>query len=260
MKKAPISAVIASRNEGNLLPDCLKSVLFCDEIIVYDLESSDDTVGIARQHGATLISHPVVPVVEEVRAKAIAECKYRWILFIDPDERISQSLAGILAGFADSHPENCGIAAAPWIFYFKRKRLKGTMWGVQRNKAILFNRDGVTFTPHVHFGSTLKKGFIECSVGDFETANITHYWSDSFGSLISKHRRYVSKEGASKYQNGDRYPGVYKHIRTSLTAFYSCFFYYRGYKDGLNGLFLSLFWAWYTFASLKSLLRYQNSQ
>jgi glycosyltransferase involved in cell wall biosynthesis len=259
LSKTPISAVVVSRNEGSLLSDCLASLAFCDEIIVYDLESTDNTATIAWQNRAKLIPHPVVPVVEEIRVEAAEICKHRWMLFLDPDERISPSLAEQLTAFIASPDLTCGVVTVPWIFYFKRKRLKGTMWGMKRFRSVLFNRDGITLTPDVHFGTRLNAGFVECSVGDFEGANVTHYWSDSLGTLIAKHRRYVKKEGSSKYNNGDRYPGAYRHFRTSLTAFYASYFYYKGYKDGPDGLFLSLLWSWYTFASLNSLRRYEKT-
>jgi len=258
MKKSPISAVVVSRNEGDLLADCLQSVSFCDEVIVYDLESTDNTREIATKAGATLISHKVVPVVEEIRVKAAPMCKHEWILFLDPDERISESLASQLDAFVETNSKTVGIVTAPWIFYFKRKRLKGTMWGSRRFRSVLFYRPGVTLFGDVHQGTKLNPGYTEHSVGDFETANITHYWSDSLRTLVSKHRRYVTKEGSARYHNGERYPGTFRHFRNSVIAFYSSYFYYKGYRDGFYGLVLSMFWSWYTFASLGSLRRYEK--
>jgi len=259
MSSIPISVVIASHNEGDLLIDCLKSVEFCDEIIVYDLESTDNTATIAVEHGATVIRHSLVPAVEEIRVKAVGLCKHPLIIFTDPDERITPGLAKEMIEFARAPLANCAFMAAPCIYYFKRKRLKGTMWGVGRFRPILFNRDGVIFNPNVHTGIKVKPGYSECSFGDPEQAYITHFWADSLTVLFSKHRRYLKGEGASKYSSGERYPGAFRHFRSAVAAFYSSYIFFRGYKDGLNGFFLSLLWSWYTFGSLSALHRYEKS-
>ncbi|MGZ9124621.1 MAG: glycosyltransferase, partial [Candidatus Binatia bacterium] len=39
-----LSAIVITHNEAANLPDCLASLSFCDEIVVVDHASSDDTV------------------------------------------------------------------------------------------------------------------------------------------------------------------------------------------------------------------------
>ena len=64
---ATISVCIVCRNEADKLGPCLKSVAWADEVIVLDLDSSDDSAEVAREHGARVIRHEPVPVVEAVR-------------------------------------------------------------------------------------------------------------------------------------------------------------------------------------------------
>ncbi|MGC8001264.1 glycosyltransferase, partial [Salmonella enterica] len=47
-----LSVVMIAKNEAELLPDCLQSVSWADEIIVLDSGSQDDTVAIAENLGA----------------------------------------------------------------------------------------------------------------------------------------------------------------------------------------------------------------
>ncbi len=259
MKKIPVTVVVASRNEGHILEDCLKSVTFCDEIFVYDLESSDDTASIAGKYATRVIRHRLVPVVEEIRVEASTVSSNRWMLFLDPDERIEPALANVLTQFILSNKKDVALVHAPWLFYFKQKKLKGTMWGSGKYRPILFNLDGVTLTPYVHLGVRVQPGFKEEQVGNFENAGIIHYWSNSFSELFKKHKRYAEREGPSRYDHGDRYPGLYRHLRSSILAGYASFVIYRGYRDGLNGLLLSMLWGWYTFVSMSSLHKYQKS-
>ena len=52
-----LSAIIITRNEAKNIAACLESVAFCDERIVVDAGSSDETVAIAESYGAA-VTHP----------------------------------------------------------------------------------------------------------------------------------------------------------------------------------------------------------
>jgi len=84
---------IVCRNEADKLPACLESAAWADEVIVMDLSSEDGSAGVAMRHGARVIFHPAVPIVELVRNKVAAEATGEWILALDPDERVSPGLA-----------------------------------------------------------------------------------------------------------------------------------------------------------------------
>ncbi len=88
-----ISVCIVCRNEADRMEPCLESVQWADEILVMDLESSDDSAALAKQHGARVITHPPVPIVEQVRNELADHAVGEWILALDPDERITPGLA-----------------------------------------------------------------------------------------------------------------------------------------------------------------------
>ena len=87
-----VSACIVCRNEADKLGPCLESASWADEIIVLDLESVDGSDELARRHGAQVITHEPVPVVEAVRNVVADAATGDWILALDPDERVSPGL------------------------------------------------------------------------------------------------------------------------------------------------------------------------
>ena len=52
-----VSGVITSFNEEHNIAECIESLLWCDEIILVDDASTDDTVRVARGLGLTVFTH-----------------------------------------------------------------------------------------------------------------------------------------------------------------------------------------------------------
>jgi len=87
-----LSAIIITRNEAHNIAACLESVTFCDERIVVDGGSDDDTLKIAATAGATVVTHPWVGFGAQ-KNFALSLARGDWVLSIDADERVSAPLA-----------------------------------------------------------------------------------------------------------------------------------------------------------------------
>ena len=57
-----------------------------------DLASSDGSAEVAREHGARVLDHEPVPIVELVRNEVASAASGDWILALDPDERVAPGL------------------------------------------------------------------------------------------------------------------------------------------------------------------------
>ncbi|HAR63832.1 MAG: glycosyltransferase family 2 protein [Candidatus Margulisiibacteriota bacterium] len=105
--KIPVSVMILTKNEEKNLPACLNSVNWSDDIHVFDSWSDDSTAVIARDNGA------------EVRRRVLDNWsshlnwglrnlpfKYRWILYINADERVSEELVQAIETAVNNPGEN----------------------------------------------------------------------------------------------------------------------------------------------------------
>lgn len=128
IEKLPISVLIASCNDGFLLEDCLKSLSFCNEILLVDLESNDNTKDIAALYGISVHKHSKVEMVEYLFPEYIPKLKNDWVMLIDPDERIDPELANDIKEYFKSIPTDCGRINVPIVYYYKNRPLKGTVW------------------------------------------------------------------------------------------------------------------------------------
>jgi len=94
-----ITAVILTKNEEKNIERCLKSINFCDQIIIIDDYSKDKTVKIVHQVGVGR-NRPVYKIYEKKlnndfanqRNFGLEKTTNDWVLFIDADEVMSEEL------------------------------------------------------------------------------------------------------------------------------------------------------------------------
>ncbi|RWY49435.1 glycosyltransferase [Mucilaginibacter gilvus] len=244
--KLPVSAIIVGYNEAQLLAKAMTPLRFCDELLYFDLGSKDGSVAIAEQYGAQVIHHQRVDSCEWIHEKYATKTRNNWVLITDPDEVLSDELINEIKGIfnGDLPLDNIGAITAPWLFYFKNKRLTGTNWGGVNRRVLLVHNQRFEFKGLIHLGRKIRAGYLIYNIPFTGKNFIHHYWMASYGKLIEKHRRYLRNEGEARYVNGMRTTPS-EIIKQPFRSFRNSYLSARGYKDGATGIFLSLFWAWY---------------
>jgi len=92
MTRRPISLCVITQNEADRIRDCLASAApFCDDMVVVDGGSTDDTVAIAEEAGARVVARPFDGFRSQ-KAFAVAQAKNDWVLCLDADERVGADL------------------------------------------------------------------------------------------------------------------------------------------------------------------------
>jgi glycosyltransferase involved in cell wall biosynthesis len=88
-----ISILILTKNEEQDLPGCLASVAWSDDVHVFDSFSEDRTLEIAKNSGAN-ITQRVFDNWSAHQNWGLENIKFKhpWVLYIDADERVSESL------------------------------------------------------------------------------------------------------------------------------------------------------------------------
>lgn len=101
-----ISACYIVRNEAANLAESLKSIAnHVDEIIVVDTGSTDETIAVAREFGAKVLTTKWQDDFSAARNIALAQAAGKWILFLDADEYFSPETAVNLRGFVQSQSD-----------------------------------------------------------------------------------------------------------------------------------------------------------
>jgi glycosyltransferase involved in cell wall biosynthesis len=250
----PFTALVSSRNEAQLLGRCLDSIAFCDEIIVIDIESDDDTVIVAEAHGARVVRHQYVPIAEAARVTVAPQARHDWLLVVDPDEEVPAALADEVRRTFPSIGIGVAAVDAPRQYYFAGRPLRGTVWGGPNRRRLLVRRSAVELTPAIWGGMRLLDGFTVLELPFTSETAIVHRWAGGYRDLVERHRRYLDLEPVDRAAAGE-VTGVRAVLRTPWSSFVESYVRRRGYRDGVRGLALSLFWASFRTAGEIALLR-----
>jgi glycosyltransferase involved in cell wall biosynthesis len=93
--RLPVSVIIPVRNEAKNLPRCLQALRDVGEVFVIDSQSTDNTVELARSHGAQVVQFHYQGGWPKKRQWAMdtLPIAYEWILLLDADELLTPALA-----------------------------------------------------------------------------------------------------------------------------------------------------------------------
>lgn len=126
-----ISAVVLTKNEEKNIERCLKSVSFCDEIIVVDDFSVDKTLQkIRNKYKILVFKRKLNGDFASQRNYGIEKAKNEWILFVDADEEVSDELQREIQ-YVIHHKSQFPISNIS-AFYIKRRDYfweKELKWG-----------------------------------------------------------------------------------------------------------------------------------
>ena len=158
-----ISTLIHTNNDERRLGRTLETLRGCDEILVVDHGSTDKTVHIARQHGATIVK--AVPGVDH-GAYAI-DCRHDWVLLLAPDEIVTESLEASLLQWKRAKPGDC----IGYAINVRAQTLEGSQPGNKEMR--LVNRKKINwqgFAPATTPGCAILPGDMIRLAADEETA------------------------------------------------------------------------------------------
>ena len=86
-----ISVIIITKNEALRIEECLQSVQWADEIVIFDSGSTDNTVEICRRY-TDKVTVTDWQGYGAQKQRALLQATGDWVLSIDADERVTPAL------------------------------------------------------------------------------------------------------------------------------------------------------------------------
>jgi glycosyltransferase involved in cell wall biosynthesis len=182
-----ISVLILTCNEEQDLPGCLDSVAWTDDVHVFDSESTDRTVEVARERGATVTMHPFENYAAQRNAAMQLPFKYPWVLVLDADERATPSLSREIKQTLADAPETIGA------YSIRRRDILWGTWLQHAQMSPFYIR--LIRVGSVHYMRDINEiAEITGETGEL-TAPFDHLpFSKGITQWVAKHNGYSSKE------------------------------------------------------------------
>jgi (heptosyl)LPS beta-1,4-glucosyltransferase len=255
-----VAAIVLTFNEERHIADCLATLQWVDERIVFDSFSTDRTVEIARACGVRVIQNRFQNFAQQrnaALAQAQARARADWVFFVDADERCTDELAreiravvGDDVGATDDHP----VWAVPRDNYLFGKLTRGAGW-FPDFQARLFHVGHADFDPAREVHEVAR---FEGSIGQL-SHTLTHYNYVSVAQFHAKQRQYAQLDAGILFKQSVR-PKPRNYVLQPLREFRRRFFTLRGYRDGWHGLRLCGLLAYYNFDMYRRLARLWHEQ
>ncbi len=237
---ARLSVVMIAKNAADLLPDCVASVDFADEIVLLDSGSSDDTVELARSLGVKVFTDTDWQGYGIQRQRAQSFATGDWVLMIDTDERVTPELKQALLSVLDA-PAPDAVYSIARRNYFLGRFMRHSGWYPDRVTR-LYARERYRYNASlVHESLDSEGAQILALQGD-----LLHLTCRDFASFQRKQLSYATAWAQERHQRGKRtsLAGIFSH---TLGALLKTLLLRGGVLDGKQGWLLAVVNAQYTF-------------
>ncbi len=231
-----ISVIIHTYNEEKNIVDCIDSAqLLTEEIILVDMESTDNTVEIARSLNVSVFNFPKSNYVEPAREFGIKQASTDWVLILDADERMTKELAAeIKSVIRNSQFSNYKI---PRRNIFARiKWLKHGGWWPDHQIRLINKKYFIGWPKRIHSTPQIK-GYL-----GYINSPLIHYFHGDLSNMVKKTVIFEDIE-SDLLLKAKRSTGTGIFFRKYLAELYRRLIKNLGFLDGPFGIIEAIYQA-----------------
>jgi glycosyltransferase involved in cell wall biosynthesis len=239
MTRLRLSAAVICRDEEDRITDCLRSVAWCDEVVVVDSGSRDGTLEIARKHATRVLHHEWSGYVAQ-KNFALDQTSGDWVLCLDADERCPEPLRRAIEAALAGDPPVAGFAVRRHAFYLGRWIDHGGWYPDWKLRLVRRGRarwGGVD--PH---DKLIPDGLVERLDGE-----IVHLTYRDFADHLRTVQRFSDVVATEWLREGRRF-SLARALLHPPVKFVECFLWKQGFRDGWPGFVIAATSAFYVLA------------
>ena len=247
-----ISVVINTYQAALHLDRVLDAVKDFDEVLICDMESTDETLDIARKHGCRIVTFArrEYNIVEPAREYAIHEATHEWVLVVDADEIVTPQLRQYLY-------QRIQEASCPDGLFIPRKNyFMGRFMRCHYPDHILrfFRKDKTHWPAIIHCQPEID-GRVEKIPAKRRELAFEHLANDSVENIVSKTNQYTRNELERKQH---RHYGTLAFLGRPLFRFFKVYILKGAVLDGVPGFIKAVLEGYYQFIFLAK--KYEQSR
>lgn len=245
-----ISVTILTKNSQTYLKEVLEHLKDFKEVLIFDNGSSDETLKIASQFPNVIIHKGQFTGFGPTHNVASSLAKNDWILSIDSDEVVTESLSQeILELSLDSN----SVYAIPRHNEYKGKWIKWCGWHPDY-QIRLYNRTKTHFTNAQVHESVIADNFRIVKLKN----PLRHYSYANVSDFLSKMQTY--SDLFATQLKGKKKSSTLKAVLHGLFAFFKSYILKRGFLGGSQGFEISVYNANTAFYKYLKLAEYNSKE
>lgn len=226
-----LSAIVIAKNEERVIERCLRSLSFCDEILLIDSGSSDRTVEIARACGA-IVSAADWRGPATQRNRGLERARGEWRLMLDADEWVSAELRNEIIALLARDPREPAFRIPRLSSYCGRYMRHGGWWPDHVTR--LVRRGGAHYD-----GGMVHERAVPSGPPGTLTQPLMHESFRDLEQVLQKTNSY-STWGARDMLRAGKRSSLKAAIGHGVWAFVRTYVIRLGFLDGRHGLMLAI--------------------
>jgi glycosyltransferase involved in cell wall biosynthesis len=227
-----LSVIVITKNEAASIARCLESVLWAEEIIVLDSESTDRTADIARGLGARVENAAGWPGFGPQKNRALAFASGDWVLSLDADEWVIPALKNEIVAIL-ARPGDHAAFRMPRLSSYCGQVMRHSGWWPD-HVTRLFRRGKARFSDDkVH-----ERLLVDGTTGTLTEA-LRHEAIRDLDHAIVKMNTY-STAGAKMQQERGKKASLMAAIGHGAWTFFRTYVLRAGFLDGREGFMLAV--------------------
>lgn len=231
-----IAVLILTFNEEKNISQCIESVNFADEVIIIDSGSTDNTLNLAGELGAKVVSHPMTEGFAGQRNFALLQTGAQWVLFLDADERITPELAIEIKAIIKENEQ--------FAYEILRRNVifgqEVSYGGHSPDRSLrLYPRTAISWQGAVHEQANVTLPIKQTK------HSMLHYTYTSWDRYFFKFNQYTTMMAEKMLESGKKT----KITDITLRPFFAFIRFYilkSGWRDGQIGFIMAVYHAFYT--------------
>ena len=222
-----LSILICTKNEEEMIKDCLESIKWADEVVIIDDYSSDKTIEIAKKYQVKIFQNHWKGFADQ-KNFGFKKTEGEWVLFLDADERITSQLKETILKEINE-PTDCTAYNIQRLNNLLGKDMYHGGWYpdyqkrlVKRNKFIKWN--GKLHESLLSYGQT---GVIK--------SNIYHITHRQISWMVEKSLKYTKLEAEERLKVKHPKMVWWRFFRPMFQEFFYRFVTKSGWRGGMIG-------------------------
>lgn len=249
-----ISAIILNKNEEEAIRDSLESIRqLAEEIIIVDGGSTDKSLEIAREFGAKIVPQKGKDYASW-RNQGRDEAQNDWLLYLDPDERITPLLKEeIRIQFFQKKPKISAFAIPRRNFLLGRE-LKHGGWYPDYQVRLLEKKKLKKWVGELH-----ERPEFEGSLTHLKNPMI-HLQPDRLEPALTKSIWWSDFEAKLLSSSDHPQASWWRILRMGATTLFDRLLKKRGFLDGVEGFIEGVYQSFHTMIVYIKLWELQNKK